>query len=406
MTLARRAFLGTAAASTLPFPRARAQAPVIKIGVLTDMSGPYATQAGPTSVACARQAVQDFGEPGGFKVEVIVADHKNSPDIGSGMARQWIDQDGVDFIVDLPNSGVALAVSSVVRERNKVCSTNATTTELTSAQCSPNLLQWTVDTYILAKSTGGAVIKGGGTSWYFIVADYTFGHILERDTSRLITAANGKVLGSVTYPFPGTTDFSSYLIRAQASGAKVLALATSGADTVNCLKQAHEFGIVQQGMRIAGLLVYIDDIDAIGLETAQGLLLTETFYWDLNDRTRSFTARVKPKIGDSCPNMSHAGTYSGTLHYLKAVASLGAAEAKANGAGVVERMKAMPVEDDCFGRCSVRADGLTLHPAYLFQVKSPAESRGRWDYYKLAATTPGDEVSPPLAEEKCPLIHI
>jgi branched-chain amino acid transport system substrate-binding protein len=292
-----------------------------------------------------------------------------------------------------------------VRERNKVCSTNATTTELTSAQCSPNTLQWTVDTYILAKSTGGAVIRQGGTSWFFIVADYTFGHILERDTSRMVTAASGKVIGSIAYPFPGTTDFSSYLISAQASGAKVLGLATSGADTVNCLKQAHEFGITQQGMRIAGLLVYIDDIEAIGLQTAQELLLTETFYWDLNERTRAFTRRVKPKIGQACPNMSHAGTYSGTLHYLKAVASLGATEAKANGAAVVERMKAMPTDDDCFGKCSIRVDGLMIHPAYLFQVKAPAESRDKWDYYKLVATTLGEEASPPLAEEKCPLVH-
>lgn len=405
MTLSRRTLLAAAAASGLPLSSTCAQTPVIKIGVLTDMSGPYAGQAGPTSVACARQAVQDFGSAAGFQVEVIVADHRNNADIGSGIARQWIDQEGVDFIVDLPNSGVALAVSGVVRAKDKVCSTNATTTELTSGACSPNTIQWTVDTYMLAKSTGGAIIKGGGISWYFVTADYTFGHILERDTSRLVTAAQGKVLGSVAYPFPSTTDFSSYLVQAQTSGAKVLGLATSGADTVNCVKQAHEFGLTQQGMKIAGLLVYIDDIDALGLETAQGLLLTETFYWNLNDRTRRFMERVKSKIGDRCPNMSHAGTYSGTLHYLKAVASLGAAQAKASGAAVVNRMKAMPTDDDCFGTCSIREDGLMMHPAYLFQAKSPAESRGRWDYYNLLATTSAEEAAPPLAEEKCPLIR-
>jgi branched-chain amino acid transport system substrate-binding protein len=406
MTLTRRSVLSTAAAATLPLTRpARAQKPTIKIGVLNDQSGPYTNTGGITSVICAKQALEDFGVAAkGLDVEVISADHQNKPDLAVSISRQWFDRDGVDVLLDVPTSSVALAVQSVCREKNKVyLNVGAASSALTGAQCSPNFISWCYDTFMLSKSTGGAMVKAGGDTWYFLNADYAFGKQLRDDTSKLVKAAGGKVLGSAPYPFPGTTDFSSFLVQAQASGAKVLGLCNAGGDTVNSIKQAHEFGL-NASMKIAALLMFINDVHALGLETAGGLNLTESFYWDLNDHTRAFTKRVLPKTPNNYPNMIHAGCYSATLHYLKTVADMGAAEAQKDGVATINRMKAMPVEDDCFGKSKIRADGRNLVDAYLFEVKTPAESKGPWDYYKLKVKTPGDEAFRPLADGHCSFI--
>jgi branched-chain amino acid transport system substrate-binding protein len=405
MTISRRALLTTAAATALPLVRARAQTPVLKIGVLNDQSGPYMNTGGPTSVICCKQAVEEFGGAAkGMTVEVVTADHQNKPDLASSITRQWIDRDGVDVILDVPTSSVALAVQSVVREKNKVfLAVGPASVALTGAQCSPNFITWVYDTYMLAKSTGGAMVKAGGDSWYFVTADYAFGHQLQSDTTDMVKAAGGKVLGSQAYPFPATTDFSSFLVQAQASGAKVLGLCNAGADTVNSIKQANEFGL-NKSMKLAAMLMFITDVHAIGLPTAKGLNLTESFYWDMNDRTRAFTNRVRPKTPNNWPNMIHAGCYSATLHYLKTAQDMGAAEAKKDGIATVNRMKKMPVEDDCFGKTTIREDGRNLVPAYLFEVKQPSESKGPWDYFKLVATTPADEAARPLADGHCPFI--
>jgi branched-chain amino acid transport system substrate-binding protein len=383
----------------------RAQAAnTIKLGVLNDQSGVYRDISGPTSVACVRQAVQDAGSHG-FNVEVVFADHQNKPDVGSNIARQWIDRDGVDVILDVPNSAVALAVNGVVREKNKVyLNSTAATADLTGAQCSPNTVHWTYDTWMLARSTGGAMVKAGGESWFFVTADYAFGHALERDTSNFVKAQNGRVVGTVRHPL-GNTDFSSFLVQAQSSRAKVVGLANAGADTINAVKQAAEFGLTRRGTKLAVLLMFINDVHGLGLQAAQGLVCTETFYWDLNDRTRAFTAKVKPHLAGNMPSMSHAGCYAAALHYLKAAADMGAAAAKADGAAAVARMKAMPTEDDCFGTGQIRADGRKIHPSYLFEVKAPNESKGPWDYYKLLQTTPAEEAFRPVAEGGCPLVR-
>jgi len=395
MTLSRRALLATAAAAAaVPAVPARAQgSPTIRIGVLNDRSGPYANIAGQTSVICTQQALEDFGASAkGLNVEVISADHQNKPDIAVSIARQWFDRDGVDLLLDVPTSSVALALAlqGVVREKNKVyINSGAASAALTGEQCSPNFIHWSYDTYMLARSTGGAMVKAGGSSWFFLTADYAFGKKLQSDTTNLVTASGGKVLGAATYPFPGTTDFSSFLVQGQSSGAKVLGICNAGADTVNSIKQAHEFGL-PQSMKLAAMLMFITDVHALGQPVAQGLSLTESFYWDLNDRTRAFTNRVKAKTPNNYPNMIHAGCYSGALHYLKTVAAMGAAEAKKDGAATVAHMKKMPVEDDCFGKTTIREDGRHLTPAYLFEVKTPSESKAPWDYYKLIATTPPD----------------
>ncbi len=336
---------------------------------------------------------------------MISADHQNKADIGAGIARQWFDRDGVDLILDVPNSAVALAVSGVAREKDKVfIASGSATTALTGDQCSPNTVHWTYDTYMLAHSTGGALVSAGGTSWFFVGADYTFGHTLAQDTGAVVTEAGGKVLGSAFYPSPGTTDFSSLLLQAQASGASVVGFANSGAETVNCIKQAAEFGLTP-AIRLAALLMYVTDVHALGLDAAQGLSLTETFYWDLNDRTRAFADRVLPKTPRNMPNMVHAGCYAGALHWMKAAADLGVAQAKASGAATVERMKAMPTDDDCFGPGSIRADGRKLHPAFLFEAKKPSESKGPWDLMRLVATTPAAEAFRPLGAGGCPLVR-
>jgi branched-chain amino acid transport system substrate-binding protein len=403
MAISRRALLGTAAATSLPVLPARAQKPTLKLGVLTDLSGPYKDVAGPGAVESARQAVEDSGlKAKGIEVEVLSADHQNKADVGAGVARQWFDRDGVDVILEGTNSGEALAVAGVAREKNKVfLNSGAATSDLTGAQCNANTIHWAYDTYMLAKSTGGAIVKTGGDSWFFIVADYAFGHALQRDTSEFVQQAGGKVLGSVLYPFPSTTDFSAFLLQAQSSGAKVLGLASTGADGINLIKQAHEFGIP---LRLAGLLVFLSDVHSLGLDVAQGLTLTASYYWDLNPGTRRFADKYIKRQPGKRPTMVHAGVYSSALHYLKVAAEIGVPQARADGAATVARMKATPTDDDCFGRGSIRADGRKLHSSYLFEVKKPSESKGPWDYYKLLATTPADQAFRPLAAGGCPLI--
>jgi len=406
MILTRRSLMGTAAAglaATLPLARARAQTPTLKIGVLTDLSGPYKDLGGPNATICAQLAAADFGVPGkGFAVEILQADHQNKADVGAEVARKWFDQDGVDVVVDVPNSGVSLAVSGVAKEKNKIfLADGPATSNLTGAKCNANTIHWVYDTWMLAHSTGGALVKAGGDSWYFITADYEFGKALQRDTTGFVTAAGGKVVGASQYPFPGTTDFSSYLLQAQSSGAKVIGLANAGLDTVNSIKQAKEFGITQT---LAGLLVFISDVHALGLQTAGGLVISETFYWDLNDRTRAFSERLWAKVPNRRATMDQAGVYSSVLHYLKTAADMGIDKAKLSGADTVARMKAIPTDDDCFGPGSIREDGRAIHPCYLFQVKTPAESKGPWDYYKLLATVPAEEAFRPLKDGGCPLV--
>ncbi len=405
MNLTRRAAL-TAAASSLLLPpvRARAQArPVIRIGVINDMSGTYRDQTGPTGVACARQAAQEFGATAAFDIEVLSADHLNKPDVAVSIVRRWFDQDGVDVIVDCAASSAALAMASLCKEKNKVMiATSTATSDITGKACTPNSMHWVYDTYMVAKSTGTATVKAGGDKWYFVYPNYAFGEALHRDTSRFVQAAGGKVLGSESYAFPETTDFSSALIKAQASGANVLGFCGSGIDLANIVKQAAEFGIGRT-MAVAAMIAYTNDVRAIGLQTAQGLKLTETYYWDLNDRTRAFNNRIKDKV-TLWPNMSQAGNYSAALHYLKTAADMGPAVAKVDGAATVARMKAIPTDDDVFGPGRIREDGRKIHPAYLFEVKKPSESKQEWDVYKLLGSTPAEEAFRPLSEHACPMI--
>jgi branched-chain amino acid transport system substrate-binding protein len=405
MRLTRRAlFTSIAAASATRL--SYAQTATIRIGVLNDQSGTYRDDGGPTGVVCAQQALLDFGVSSKrINVDVISADHQNKPDVGAAIARQWIDQQDVDAIADVPTSSVGLAVNTVCREKNKVMLNSGTgTSDLTGAQCSPNTSHWTYDTYMLGKSTGGSIVKEGGDSWFFITADYAFGQALERDTAQVITKLGAKVLGGVRYPFPETTDFSSLLLAAQASGAKVLGLANAGGDTQNCIKQAQEFGLMKS-MKVAALLIQSTGVHALGLATAEGLRWSESYYWDLNDRTRAFNDRVKSKTPNGIwPNMTQVGNYGAVLHYLKAVADMGVAAAKADGRAVVARMKAMPTDDDCFGPGRIREDGRALHPCHLFEAKKRSESKQEWDVAKVLATTPMDEAFRPLNEGHCPLV--
>ena len=410
MTLDRRTLIAAAAAAAplIGMGRgARAQgANALKIGVLTDLSGPYQDLAGPLAVGAAKLALEDYGVAGkGWTVEVVQADHQNKADVGAGIARQWFDRDGVDIIVEVANSAVALAVAGVAKDKNKVyINSGAATSDLTAAQCNANTIHWAYDTYMLAKSTGGAMVKAGGDSWFFITADYAFGAALQRDVTGFVTEAGGKVVGSVKYPFPGTTDFSSLLLQAQGSGAKILGVANAGADTTNTIKQAHEFGI-QKTMKLAGLLVFLSDVHSMGLEIAQGLILTNSFYWDMNDRTRAFAERLKPKSPNQRPTMVQAGVYSSVLHYLKVAGDKGAASMKGDGAATVAALKAMPTSDDCFGQGSIRADGRKIHPSYLWEVKKPSESKGPYDYYKPIANTPADQAFRPLDKGGCALVR-
>ena len=374
----------------------------IKIGVLNDRSGLYADLTGQGSVIATQMAIEDFGAADhGISVEVVSADHQNRPDVASTVTRQWIDQDGVDVIVDVPTSSAALAVNDIVRERQKIfLVSGAATSDLTGSACSPYTVHWTYDTWALANGTGRAMVEVGGDSWFFLTADYAFGHALERDTSAVVVESGGEVVGSVRHPFPGQ-DFSSFLLQAQASGAKVIGLANAGGDTVNSIMQAAEFGIVQAGQALAGLLVFITDVDAIGLQDAQGLVLTESFYWDMNDDTRAFSERFAALGNGNMPTMIHAGVYSSVLHYLKAVAAAETSDSDA----VMAMMKEMETDDPLFGTGFVREDGRKVHDMYLFRVKAPEESSGRWDYYELLNTIPADVAFRPMDEGNCPLVQ-
>ncbi len=382
---------GPAAAEDIP----------IKIGVLNDRSGVYADLAGEGSVIAAKMAVEDFGAAAkGIKVEIISADHQNKPDIASNIARQWIDQDGVDVIADVPTSSAALAVNEVVREKNKIfLVSGAATSDLTGPKCSPNTVHWTYDTWALAHGTGKAMVEQGGKKWFFITADYAFGQALERDTAAVVKEAGGEVVGSVKHPFPGQ-DFSSFLLQAQSSGAQVIGLANAGGDTINTIKQAAEFGITQGGQKLAGLLIFITDVHALGLQTAQGLVLTEAFYWDKDDGTRAFAKRFAERHDGKMPSMVHAGVYASVLHYLKAIDAVKSKDPKV----VMAKMKEMPSEDPLFGKGKIRVDGRHVHDMYLVEVKKPEELKGPWDYYKILATIPADQAFRPLDQGGCPLV--
>ena len=374
----------------------------IKLGVLSDMSGLYKDLGGEGSIVAARMAVEDSGiEKRGIKVEIISADHQNKPDVGSSIARRWYDAEGVDAIVDVPTSSVALAVAGVTKEKNKVfLASGPGSSDLTGSQCSPNTVHFTYDTWMLANGTGTAITKQGGTSWFFITADYAFGHALQRDTTAAVEKVGGKVVGSVNVPI-NTQDFSSYLLQAQSSKAKVIGLANAGGDTINSIKQAAEFGIRKGGQQLAGLLVFLTDVHSLGLPTAQGLTLTTTFYWDMNDKTRAFAKRFAPQDKGIHPTMVHAGVYAVVLHYLKAVEAL---KNDTDGVKIVDKMKSMPTDDPLFGKGSIRVDGRGIHPAYLVQVKTPAESKYPWDYFKILTTIPADEAFRPLKDEGCYLV--
>ena len=400
-----RRTLGLAAlAAVLAYGTASAQQINVKIGVLTDMSSLYADATGPGSVVAAKLAIADFTKiHPNVKVDLVSGDHQNKPDIGAQLASRWFDVDKVDMIIDVPNSGVALAVSDVARQKNKVfIGSGPAISDLTGPKCSPNTVHWTYDTWMLANGTGKAIVKTGGDTWFFLTSDYAFGHALERDTSAVVVANGGKVLGAVRHPL-NTNDFSSFLLQAQGSKAKVIGLANAGGDTINSIKQAHEFGITKGGQSLAGLLVFASDVNALGLETAQGLMLTETWYWDLNDASRAWTKRWAKERGDpkKFPTMNQAGVYAGTLHFLKAVAALKSA---ADGKAVVAEMKKLPTDDPLFGKGIIRADGRKLHPAYLFEVKKPSESKYPGDFYKIRATIPADQAFRPLKDGHCPLV--
>jgi branched-chain amino acid transport system substrate-binding protein len=399
----QRSLVALALAGTFGIGAAQAQISdnVVKIGVLTDMSSLYTDLAGAGSVLAARMAVEDSGiEKRGIKIEYVSADHQNKPDVGSSVARQWYDVDKVDVIVDVPNSGVALAVNQITRDKGRAfLVSGAASSDLTGKACSPNTIHWTYDTWMLANGTGSAIVKTGGDSWFFITADYAFGHALERDTAAVVQKMGGKVLGAVKVPL-NTQDFSSFLLQAQSSKAKIIGLANAGGDTTNSIKQAAEFGIVKGGQNLAGMLVFLTDVHSLGLPTAQGLIFTETFYWDMNDQSRAFAKRFSTANKGIHPTMVHAGVYSAVRHYLKSVEALKSDD----GGKVVAHMKSQPTDDPLFGKGSIRADGRKIHPAYLVEVKKPAESKGAWDYYKVRATIPADQAFRPLADGGCSLV--
>ena len=381
---------------------ALAQDKVVKIGVLNDQSGLYADLGGPGSVLAAKMAAEEFGNKvAGMPIEIVSADHQNKPDVGSGIATKWYDVDKVDLIVDVPNSGVALAIAKITADKNKVfIDSGAATSDLTGKACTPNTVHWTYDTWSLANGTGKEVVKAGGDTWFFLTADYAFGKALERDTTAVVVANGGKVLGSVLHPL-NTADFSSFLLQAQASKAKIIGLANAGGDTINSIKAASEFGIVQGGQKLAGLLVFISDVHALGLKAANGLQLTSAFYWDHDDKTRGWSKKFAARNNGRMPTMVQAGVYAGVLHYLKAVQALKSDE---DGKAVVAKMKAIPTDDPLFGKGTIRADGRKIHPMYLYEVKKPSESKGPWDYYKLVKEIPADQAFRPLAQGECPLV--
>ena len=374
----------------------------VKLGVLTDLSGIYADLSGQGSIIAARMAVEDFGAADkGLNVEIVSADHQNKPDVASSIARQWVHQDGVNAVLDVPTSSAALAINEIVRDANALhINSTGGSSDLTGAACTAHTVHWTYDTWSVANSTARAVLESGGDSWFFVTADYAFGHAIERDASAFVTAAGGEVLGSIRHPFPGT-DFSSFLLQAQSSGAKVIGLANAAGDMMNSIRQASEFGITQSGQNLAGLLVFITDVHAMGLDVAQGLMLTESFYWDLNEGTREWSERYAAAGNGNMPTMVQAGVYASVLHYLKAVEATGSTDADT----VIAKMKELPTEDPLFGQGEIRADGRKIHDMYLFRVKSPEQSSGAWDYYETVATIPAAEAFRPLEEGGCPLVQ-
>jgi branched-chain amino acid transport system substrate-binding protein len=376
---------------------------VVKVGALGDQSGLYQDIGGPGSIVAAQMAIEDSGLLAkGWKIDLISADHQNKPDVGVNIGKQWIDVEKVDVFVDLASSGVGLAIANLAKEKNVVnLNSGSASSDLTGAQCSPNTVHWVYDTYMLAHGTGEALVKSGGDTWFFLTADYAFGQALERDTSAVVTANGGKVLGGVKHPL-NNADFSSFLLQAQNSKAKVIGLANAGGDTTNAIKQAAEFGIAAGGQKLAGMLMFITDVNALGLNVAQGLNFTETFYWDMNDQTRAFTKRFNERFKKSPPTMVQAGVYSSLIHYFKALESLGGNPH--DGRVVVAKMKELPTDDPLFGKGSIRADGRKIHPAYLFEVKKPSESKYPWDYYRLIATIPADEAWLPLEKSVCPMV--
>ncbi len=395
MMTASLALAGTTSAQTMD--------KVVKVGSLGDQSGLYSDIGGPGSTVAAQMAVEDSGLLAkGWKIDVISADHQNKPDVAVNIGKQWIDVDKVDVFVDLAASNVGLAIANLSKEKNVVnLNSGSGSSDLTGSQCSPNTVHWAYDTYMLANGTGKALVKSGGDTWFFLAADYAFGQALERDTTAAVTAAGGKVLGDVKHPL-NTSDFSSFLLQAQSSKAKVIGLANAGGDTTNAIKQAAEFGIVKGGQKLAGLLMFLTDVHSLGLNVAQGLNLTESFYWDMNDQTRAFSKRFMQRFPKNPPTMVQAGVYSSLIHYFKALEALGGNPH--DGRVVVAKMKELPTDDPLFGKGSIRADGRKIHPAYLFEVKQPSESKYPWDYYKLVATIPADEAFTPLEKSVCPLV--
>jgi branched-chain amino acid transport system substrate-binding protein len=405
MKLSRRTFVA-AGAATLVAGRARAAQP-IKIGVLTDFAGPYADDSGQGSVVMAKLAIEDFRKMNpGIDVELISADFSTKPDVAANLAASWYDREGVDLIIDVPVSSAALAVANVARQKDKVAVFNCGTSALSGANCTPNTAHWAFDTYGLAATTGRAVVETGGKTWFFVQANYAFGASLVEDASSVITASGGKILGTVKYPFPETSDYASFLLQAQSSGAEVIGFASAGADSSNLIKQASEFGLANGNMKLAALLCFIPQIHALGLSAAKGLLVSEAYYWDLNHGTRALAERYAPQLGGAKPCTIQAGCYSGVLHYLKAVAALGVDAARKSGTAVVAKMKEIPTDDLAFGKGRLREDGRKLHDMHLFEVKAPEQSKQPWDYYKFLKTVPGENAFRPLAEGKCPLVRL
>jgi branched-chain amino acid transport system substrate-binding protein len=409
-TIGRRAILqgglAVGAAATLP-RRARAADKPIRIGVLTDMTGAYAANTGPGSVLGAQMAVEDFMQSHpGIKAEVVQADLQLKPDVALAIAADWYDNKGVDVVTDVPLSSAAFAIGDLAKQKDKLAIfTGGASADITGAKCGPNHLHWVYDTWSMPHGVVDAAVKEGANTWFFITADYAFGHSLQKDAASFVTGAGGKVLGQALAPFPGTTDFSSFLVQAQSSGAKVVGLANGGADTVNCIKQAAEFGIMKGGQKVAGLIFLIHDVHGVGLSSAQGVLLTEPFYWNLNEGTRDFSKRYAARFNGVVPGSVHAGQYSAVMHYLKTAAAIGPDKATASGRAAIEHMKSTPTNDPLFGDGKVRTDGRVIHNMYLFEVKSPAESKAPWDYYTLRRTIPADQGFRPLDQGGCPLVH-
>jgi branched-chain amino acid transport system substrate-binding protein len=403
ISIRRRALLGAGlAAGALP-RRVRAADKPIRIGVLTDMTGAYAANTGPGSVLGAQLAVEDFmrARPD-VKAEVVQADLQLKPDVALAIAADWYDNKGVDVVTDVPLSSAAFAISDLAKQKDKVAIfTGGASADITGARCGPNHLHWVYDTWSMPHGVVDASVKEGADSWFFITADYAFGHSLQKDAASFVTAADGKVLGQALAPFPGTTDFSSFLVQAKASGAKAIGLANGGNDTVNCIKQAAEFGIMKGGQKVAGLIFLIHDVHGVGLASAQGVLLTEPFYWNLNEGTRAFSKRFAARFNGVVPGSVHAGQYSGVMHYLKCATAMGVDKATVSGRAAIQQMKATPTDDPLFGQGKVRLDGRVIHDMYLFEVKSPAQSKEAWDYYTLRRTIPADQAFRPLDQRGC-----